>query len=247
MKPKNLELGGWLKIPKTYEIFFFNLNNNIMSKIGTTGTGNVITLNYLPQYLVVSSASHTTETGFADLTKVNISVNGTEIVSLSTNAILDRAFQALNQVGGKSVTTESLPKQSILHLSDGKIEGVNCNITFTSTTDYDVYANSETLGTENYFWSTSTINALSNNVFSDFRCLIIPELAGEVIVNWTNGFSDKFNLDAGKELCSLASGYMSQVNTMEDSIALYNLDGSIASAQYYNTHATDAQSITVNR
>ena len=36
-------------------------------------------------------------------------------------------------------------------------------LTFTSSTEYDVYANSETLGTENYFWSTSTINALSNN------------------------------------------------------------------------------------
>ena len=218
-----------------------------MSKIGTTGTGNVITLNYLPQYLVVNSASHTTEAGFADLTKVNISVNGTEIVSLSTNAILDRAFQALNQVGGNTIATVSLPKQSVLHLSDGKIEGVNCNITFTSTTDYSVYANSETLGTENYFWSTSSINALSNNVFSDFRCLILPELSGEVIINYVNGFSDKFNLDAGRELVSLASGYMSQVNIMEDSIALYNLDGSIASAQYYNVHATDAQAVTVNR
>ena len=220
-----------------------------MSKIGTTGTGNVITLNYLPQYLVVNSASGTTEAAFSDLTAINISVNGTEIVSLSTLAILNRAFQCLNQVGGKSVTTESLPKQSVLHLADGKIEGVNCNITFTaaSGTDYSVYANSETLGTENYFWSTSTINALSNNVFADFRCLVLPQASGEVIVNWTNGFSDKFNLDAGKEMCSLASGYMSQVNVMEDSIALYNLDGSIASAQYYNTHATDAQSITVNR
>lgn len=218
-----------------------------MSKIGTTGSGNVITLNYLPQFLIVYSASHKTEAGFADLTKINISVNGTEIVSLSTNAILDRAFQALNQVGGKSVTTESLPKQSVLPLADGKLENLNCNITFTSTSDYDVYANSETLGTENYFWSTSTINSLSNNIFSDFRVLIFPELAGEVIISYVNGFSEKFNLDAGREMVSLASGYMSQVNIMEDSIALYNLDGSIASAQYYNTHATDAQSITVNR
>ena len=219
-----------------------------MSKIGSTGTsGSVITLNYLPQYLVVNSASHTTEAGFADFTQLNVSVNGTEIVSLSTNDILDRAFQALNQVGGKSDTTESLPKQSILPLSDGKIENVNCNLTFTSTTDYDCYANSETLGTENYFWSTSTVNSLSNNVFSDFRVLIIPELAGECIVNWTNGFSDKFTLDAGKEMCSLASSYMSQVNIMEDSIALYNLDGSIASAQYFNTDSSNAQTITVNR
>ena len=228
--------------------YFFNLNKNTMSKIGSTGTSNVITLNYLPQYLVVNSASTTTEATFGDFTQLNVSVNGTEIVSLSTNAILDRAFQSLNQVGGKSVTTESLPKQSVLHLSDGKIENVNCNLTFTSSsTDYSVYANSETLGTENYFWSTSTINSLSNNVFSSFKVLIIPELAGEVIVNWTNGFSDKFTLDSGKEMVSLASGYMSQVNIMEDSIALYNLDGAIASAQYYNTDASNAQSITVCR
>ena len=247
MKPKNRELGGWLKIPKTYE-FFFNLNKNIMSLIGSTGTGtNVITLNYLPQYLIVNSTSHTTGSGFTDFTQLNVSVNGTEIVSLSTNAILDRAFHCFNQVGGASVTTVVLPQQCLLHISDGKLENVNCNLTFTSTTDYNVYANSETLGTENYFWSTSSVNALSNNVFSDFRALIIPQLAGEVVISYTNGFSDKFTMDAGKEMVSLSSSYMSQVNIMSDSIVLFNLDGSISSAQYYNTHATNAQSITVNR
>lgn len=218
-----------------------------MAKIGTTD--NVITQNALEQYLVINSASTTTEAAFADLTALNISVNGTEIVSLSTNAILDRAFGVSNQVGGKSVTTESLPKQMVLPLADGKIEGVNVNYSFTTSggTTYSVYANSENLGTENYFWSTSTINSLSNNVFQDFRSLVIPELAGQAIVNWTNGFSAKFDLDSGKELVALASSYMSQVNVMEDSIGVYNYDGSIASVQYFNTDGTNAQTCIINR
>lgn len=216
-----------------------------MAKIGTTD--NVITQNALEQYLVINSASTTTEATFADLTAVNISVNGTEIVSLSTNDILDRAFGVSNQVGGKSVTTESLPKQMVLPLADGKIEGVNVNYSFTSTSTYSVYANSENLGTENYFWSTSTINSLSNNVFQDFRSLVLPQANGQAIVNWTNGFSAKFDLDTGKEMVSLASSYMSQVNVMEDSIGVYNYDGSIASVQYFNTDGTNAQTCIINR
>ena len=216
-----------------------------MAKIGTTS--NVITQNALEQYLVINSASGTTNAIFDDLTALNISVNGTEIVSLSTNAILERAFAVSNQVGGKSVTTNSLPSQMVLPLSDGKIEGVNVNYSFTSSTEYNVYASSENLGTENYFWSTSTINSLSNNVFQDFRTLVLPELAGQAIINWTNGFSAKFDLDSGKELVALASSYMSQVNVAEDSIGIYNYDGSIASVQYFNTDGTNAQTAVINR
>ena len=216
-----------------------------MAKIGTTS--NVITQKALEQYLVINSASGTTNSIFDDLTALNISVNGTEIVSLSTNAILERAFAVSNQVGGKSVTTNSLPSQMVLPLSDGKIEGVNVNYSFTSSTEYNVYASSENLGTENYFWSTSTINSLSNNVFQDFRTLVLPELAGQAIINWTNGFSAKFDLDSGKELVALASSYMSQVNVAEDSIGIYNYDGSIASVQYFNTDGTNAQTAVINR
>ena len=216
-----------------------------MAKIGTTD--NVITQNALEQYLVINSASGTTNAIFDDLTALNISVNGTEIVSLSTNAILERAFAVSNQVGGKSVTTNSLPSQMVLPLSEGKIEVVNVNYSFTASSTYNVYASSENLGTENYFWSTSTINSLSNNVFQDFRTLVLPELAGQAIINWTNGFSAKFDLDSGKELVALASSYMSQVNVAEDSIGIYNYDGAIASVQYFNTDGTNAQTAVINR
>ena len=222
---------------------------NNMASIGNIATSGVITQNALEQYLIINSASTTTEAAFADLDSLNISVNGTEIVSLNTNAILDRAFGVGNQVGGKSVTTESLPKQMVLQLADGKIEGVNVNISATTSnsTSYTFYANSSNLGTENYFWSTSTINSLSNNVFQDFRTLVLPQSNGEAIVTWRNGFSSKFTLDAGKELVSLASAYMSQVNVMEDSIAVYNYDDAIASVQYFNTDGSNAQTCIINR
>ena len=221
-----------------------------MSKIGTTA--NTITLNYLPQNLIVNSTTKTTDIPFNDLTQLNVSVNGTEIVSLASNATIETAFSVNNQVGGgidpTGTSTVQLPKQTVLQLADGKIENVNCNLTFTSTTDYDVYANSETLGTENYFWSTSTINALSNNIYSDFRSLSFPEDDGEVIVQWANGFSDKFVLDGGRELVALSSQYMSQVNTpFESYVAMYNPDNAIASVQYFNNNSSSAQTVVVQR
>ena len=102
-----------------------------MSKIGTTA--NTITLNYLPQNLVVNSTTTTTTAPFNDLTQLNVSVNGTEIVSLASNATIETAFSVNNQVGGiidiPTGGNQSLPKQAVLSLSDGKIENVNCNLT----------------------------------------------------------------------------------------------------------------------
>lgn len=221
-----------------------------MSKIGTTA--NTITLNYLPQNLVINSASGDTSAPFADLTQLNVSVNGTEIVSMASNATIETAFSANNQVGGvlnlAGTGTVGLPKQAVLQLADGKIENVNCNLTFTSATDYNVYANSETLGTENYFWSTSTINALSNNIYSDFRSLSFPEDDGEIIIQWKNGFSDKFVLDGGREAIALSSKYMSQINLPTEAyVSVFNPDDSIASVQYFNNNATTAQTAVVQR
>jgi hypothetical protein len=221
-----------------------------MSKIGTTA--NTITLNYLPQNLVINSASETTSQPFNDLSQLNVSVNGTEIVSLASNATIETAFQVNNQVGGKIDPTATagigLPKQTVLQLGDGKIENVNCNLTFTSTTEYNVYANSEILGAENYFWSTSTINALSNNIYSDFRSLSFPEDDGEVIVQWKNGFSDKFVLDNGREIVALGSQYMSQINLpVQTYVSIFNPVNEIASVQYFNNNASNAQTVVVQR
>ena len=221
-----------------------------MSKIGTTA--NTITLNYLPQNLVINTSSGGTSQPFDDLTQLNVSVNGTEIVSLASNATIETAFSVNNQVGGivtvASGANQGLPKQTVLALGDGKIENVNCNLTFTSSTEYNVYANSEILGTENYFWSTSTINALSNNIYSDFRSLSFPEDDGELIVQWKNGFSDKFVLDGGRELVALASSYMSQVvSPTETYISIFNPDNEIASVQYFNNNASNAQTVVVQR
>ena len=220
-----------------------------MSKIGTTA--NTITLNYLPQNLIISSASKNASSPF-DTSQLNVSVNGTEIVSLASQPTIETAFSVNNQVGGLIDPTATgntgLPKQTVLQLADGKIENVNCNLTFTSTTEYNVYANSETLGTENYFWSTSTINALSNNIYSDFRSLSFPEDDGEVIVQWANGFSDKFVLDDGRELVALSSQYMSQVVLpTETYVTMFNPDNAIASVQYFNNNTSSAQTVVVQR
>tara|TARA_R100000908_G_C3754876_1_gene149243 strand:+ start:1579 stop:2232 length:654 start_codon:yes stop_codon:yes gene_type:complete len=217
-----------------------------MSKIGTTS--NTITLNYLPQNLVINSTSSQTGVPFDDITQLNVSVNGTEIVSLASNATIETAFSVNNQVGGLAIGSAGLPKQTVLQLSDGKIENVNCNLTFTSSTEYNVYANSATLGEENYFWSTSTINALSNNIYSDFRSLSFPEDDGEVIIQWKNGFSDKFVLDGGRELVALSSEYMSQVNLPTQTYTcLFNPANEIASVQYFNTNSSTAQTVVVQR
>lgn len=223
-----------------------------MSKIGTTD--NTITLNYLPQNLIINSASTEVSAPFNDLSQLNVSVNGTEIVSMASNATIETAFQVNNQVGGNytsaGAVSSALPKQTVLQLADGKIESVNCNITFTvaTGTTYDVYANSETLGEENYFWSTSTINSLSNNIYSDFRSLSFPEDNGEVIVQWKNGFSDKFVLDNGRELVALGSQYMSQINLPTQAyVSIFNPGNEIASVQYFNNSSSSAQTVVVQR
>ena len=217
-----------------------------MSKIGTTA--NTITLNYLPQNLVINTASTSATQPFDDLTQLNVSVNGTEIVSLASNATIETAFEVNNQVGGLVTAGQGCPKQTVLQLSDGKIENVNCNLTFTSATEYNVYGNSENLGTENYFWSTSTINALSNNIYSDFRSLSFPEDDGELIVQWKNGYSDKFVLDDGREVVALASQYMSQISLPTQTyISIFNPGDEIASVQYFNNNASNAQTAVVQR
>lgn len=221
-----------------------------MSKIGTTA--NTITLNYLPQNLVINSASNKTSQSFDDLTQLNVSVNGTEIVSLASNATIETAFSVNNQVGGtidiSAGGNVGLPKQNVLQLADGKIENVNCNITFTSSTEYNVYANSANLGDTNFFYSTSTINALSNNIYSDFQTLSFPEDDGELIVQWKNGYSDKFVLDNGREIIALGSEYMSQINLPTQAyISVFNPGNEIASVQYFNNNASNAQTVVVQR
>ena len=221
-----------------------------MSKIGTTA--NTITLNYLPQNLIINSASGTASTIFDDLTQLNVSVNGTEIVSLASNATIETAFSVNNQVGGNfpsgGAASQGLPKQTVLQLADGKIENVNCNLTFTSATEYNVYANSENLGDTNFFYSTSTINALSNNIYSDFQTLSFPEDDGELIVQWKNGFSDKFVLDNGREVVALGSQYMSQISLPTQTyVSVFNPGNEIASVQYFNNNASNAQTVVVQR
>lgn len=217
-----------------------------MSKIGTTA--NTITLNYLPQNLIINSASGGTSTPFNDLTQLNVSVNGTEIVSLASNATIETAFSVNNQVGGLAEAATGLPKQTVLQLADGKIENVNCNLTFTSATEYNVYANSANLGDTNFFYSTSTINALSNNIYSDFQTLSFPEDDGELIVQWKNGFSDKFVLDNGREVVALASQFMSQINLPTQTyVSVFNPGNEIASVQYFNNNASTAQTVVVQR
>jgi hypothetical protein len=221
-----------------------------MSKIGTTA--NTITLNYLPQNLVINSASNKTSQSFDDLTQLNVSVNGTEIVSLASNATIETAFSVNNQVGGtidiSAGGNVGLPKQNVLQLADGKIENVNCNLTFTSSTEYNVYANSANLGDTNFFYSTSTINALSNNIYSDFQTLSFPEDDGELIVQWKNGYSDKFVLDNGREIIALGSEYMSQINLPTQAyISVFNPTDEIASVQYFNNNASNAQTVVVQR
>ena len=135
-----------------------------------------------------------------------------------------------------------------MQLADGKIENVNCNLTFTSSTEYNVYANSANLGDTNFFYSTSTINALSNNIYSDFQTLSFPEDDGELIVQWKNGYSDKFVLDNGREIIALGSEYMSQINLPTQAyISVFNPTDEIASVQYFNNNASNAQTVVVQR
>ena len=76
-----------------------------MSKIGTTD--NTITLNYLPQNLVINSTSSPASAPFDNLTQLNVSVNGTEIVSMASNPTIETAFSVNNQ--GFIVNMDNIP------------------------------------------------------------------------------------------------------------------------------------------
>ena len=53
----------------------------------------------MPQNLIIASASTSVSTPF-DTQQINVSVNGTEIVSLASQATIETAFSVNNQAGG---------------------------------------------------------------------------------------------------------------------------------------------------
>ena len=67
-------------------------------------------------------------------------------------------------------------------------------------------------------------------------------------MQWKNGYSDKFVLDNGREIIALGSEYMSQINLPTQAyISVFNPTNDIASVQYFNNNASNAQTVVVQR
>ena len=217
-----------------------------MSQIGTMGTtaGDVLTLNlpYCPQFITVNS----TYVATFELTNFSVSINGQETINLVGADDIDAVGSIRKQV---SVTDDTV--YTFMEIADGFISAPTLiRLTNEGTTANKVYGVSQGTGTAPYRYSQFTINATSNQEFSDFDSLFMNDSASidSVEIQWIDGYKDRYSY---LELPVLfGSQYSSENNAMfsvtGDISWINNEDGNIANATIY-TNATSSVTCTVGR
>ena len=220
-----------------------------MAQIGTmtTGAGVVTSINlpYCPQYLLIDNSYSST----FDLTNIDVSINGQSTVSLIGADDIDAVAQIRSHDAG---TTNTDGLIMALELANGQInaptlirltnEGVNTNA---------IYGVSAGVGTSAYRYSQFTVNATSNQTFSEFDSVLInssPANIDSIEIQWVDGFKDRFN---SYELPALWRNlYSAQTNSQfagqSDIAWINNEDGNIANCTVY-TNATGSATCTVGR
>lgn len=221
-----------------------------MAQIGTmTGTaGAVTTLNlpYCPEYLIVGN---TTASSF-ELTNFSVSINGQSTIELIGADDIDAVAEIRSHSSSDGTTTETLMKA--LPLSNGQINAPTLiRLTNESTNADAIFGVSSSVGTAPYRYSQFTINATSNQQFSEFDSLLInssPANIDNIEIQWADGFKDRY---APEELPVLfrslyASAVNSQFSSTGDIGFINNEDGNIANCTIY-TNATGSSTVTVGR
>ena len=222
-----------------------------MAQIGTmTGTaGAVTTLNlpYCPEYLFITNTSSAS----LELTNFSVSINGQSTVELIGADDIDAVAQIRSHSANDGTgSTETLMKA--IPLSNGQINAPTLiRLTNESTTAGVIFGVSSSVGTAPYRYSQFTINATSNQQFSEFDSLLInssPTNIDNIEIQWNDGFKDRY---APQELPLLwrslyASGINSQFSATGDVAFLNNEDGNIANATIY-TNASGSATVTVGR
>ena len=221
-----------------------------MSQLGSmTGTaGAVTTLNlpYCPEYLIVGD----TFSGTFELTNFSVSINGQSTFELigadDIDAVAQIRSNASDTIGGATGNIMGLK------LADGQINAPTLiRLTNESTNADNIYGVSTSVGTAPYRYSQFTVNATSNQQFSQFDSLLInssPSNIDSIEIQYVDGFKDRFDAVElpllWRELyCGEST---SEFSASGDIAFIDNQDGNIANATIY-TNASGSSTVTVGR
>ena len=222
-----------------------------MAQIGTmtTGAGVVTSINlpYCPQYLVIDDTSELT----LDLTNIDVSINGQSTVSLIGADDIDAVASIrshASEAGGAGADT----MMKALELADGQINAPTLiRLTNEGTNTNAIYGVSSGVGSSAYRYSQFTVNATSNQTFSEFDSVLInssPTNLDSIEIQWVDGFKDRY---APQELPVLwrslyAASLNAQFSSTGDIAWINNEDGNIANCTVY-TNSTGSATCTVGR
>lgn len=216
-----------------------------MAQIGTmtTGAGVVTSINlpYCPQYLVIDDTSETT----LDLTNIDVSINGQSTISLIGADDIDavasiRSHRDVNTIiKGLELANGQINAPTLIRLTN---EGANTNA---------IFGVSSAVGSSAYRYSQFTVNATSNQTFSEFDSVLInssPTNIDSIEIQWVDGFKDRY---APEELPMLwrtlyNANLHAQFSSTGDIAFINNEDGNIANCTVY-TNATGSATCTIGR
>ena len=218
-----------------------------MAQIGTmtTGAGVVTSINlpYCPQYLIIDNSYE----GTFDLTNIDVSINGQSTVSLIGADDIDAVAQIRSHTSGNTGKV-----MMALELANGQINAPTLiRLTNEGANTNAIFGVSAGVGSSAYRYSQFTVNATSNQTFSEFDSVLInssPANIDSIEIQWVDGFKDRYD---ALELPSLfrqlyASADEGQFSAAKDVAFINNEDGNIANCTVY-TNATGSATCTVGR
>ena len=218
-----------------------------MAQIGTmtTGAGVVTSINlpYCPQYLIIDNSYE----GTFDLTNIDVSINGQSTVSLIGADDIDAVAQIRSHTSGNTGKV-----MMALELANGQINAPTLiRLTNEGANTNAIFGVSAGVGSSAYRYSQFTVNATSNQTFSEFDSVLInssPTNIDSIEIQWVDGFKDRYD---ALELPSLfrqlyASADEGQFSAAKDVAFINNEDGNIANCTVY-TNATGSATCTVGR
>ena len=221
-----------------------------MAQIGTmTGTAGAVTtinLPYCPEYIVVGD----THSGTFELSNFSVSINGQSTVDLIGADDIDAVAQIRSQDSASATTSDG--NVMALQIANGQINAPTLlKFTNEGTNADNIFGVSSSVGSAPYRYSQFTVNATSNQQFSEFDSLLLnssPSNIDSIEIQWVDGFKDRYDATELPVLWrSLYSGVVaSQFSTTGDIAFINNEDGNIANATIY-TNASGSATVTVGR
>jgi len=224
-----------------------------MSQIGTmtTGAGVVTSLNlaFCPQYLIIDNSY----TGTFDLTNIDVSINGQSTVSLIGADDIDAVAQIRSNASQTdSSVTGDAGLIMALELANGQINAPTLiRLTNEGANTNQIFGVSSAVGSAPYRYSQFTVNATSNQLFSEFDSVLInssPTNIDSIEIQWVDGFKERYSpLELPVLWRSLYGAQVqSKFSTAGDISFINNEDGNISNITVY-TNANGSATCTIGR